>query len=158
MTRKPAWSASTTVSMPPNENNGANGASQSLSNANLRTFDRSHGCGACRNDTRATRIGLGDRESAGDSPGAGGEGRVGGPGVYAAQLVPLKEFCRANAGLKYAQIRQLARDGLFPLVRVGRKLFVHVGQFEAWVRSGGAAFAGGWRRHGSVIGDSARSA
>jgi len=63
----------------------------------------------------------------------------------AATLVPLKHFALA-AGVPYPHLRRLAADRLFPAVRVGRKLYVHPPDAEAWIAAGGAALPGGWRR------------
>ncbi len=41
---------------------------------------------------------------------------------------------------------QLVRDGLLPGVHLGRQLRVEENALHQWVREGGQAFAGGWRR------------
>lgn len=73
-----------------------------------------------------------------------------------AQLVPLKEWCKANE-IGYAHALTLIRDGLFsPAVRIGRKLYVHLGLAEEWGRSGGSRFPGGWRKGEPQAGEAER--
>ncbi len=60
-------------------------------------------------------------------------------------LVPLKRFAK-ETGLPYGHLRRLAAELVFPVVRVGRKLYVHEPTAAAWIAAGGSGFAGGWRR------------
>lgn len=41
---------------------------------------------------------------------------------------------------------QLARDGVLPVCRLGRQLRVEQQALLAWIRAGGRALPGGWRR------------
>lgn len=41
---------------------------------------------------------------------------------------------------------ELAREGIIPVVRVGRQIRVHEGQLRQWIASGGQAYPGGWRK------------
>lgn len=60
-------------------------------------------------------------------------------------LVPLKEYAERKR-LPYVHLRRLSAQGLFPVVRCGRKLYVDPEMAAAWIRGGGAALPGGWRR------------
>jgi excisionase family DNA binding protein len=60
-------------------------------------------------------------------------------------LEKLSEWAKAN-GVHEAHARALAREGLLPVVRIGRRLFVHRETIDEWARAGGAALPGGWRR------------
>ncbi len=44
-----------------------------------------------------------------------------------------------------ARIYQLAREGLLPVVHLGRQLRVDESQLHDWIASGGQALPGGWR-------------
>jgi hypothetical protein len=62
------------------------------------------------------------------------------------QFLPLKQWCEAN-GIAYAHALALIKADLFPpAVRIGRKLYVHLGLAEEWGRAGGSRFPGGWRK------------
>ncbi|MCL6597630.1 MAG: helix-turn-helix domain-containing protein [Alicyclobacillus macrosporangiidus] len=41
---------------------------------------------------------------------------------------------------------ELARQGLMPVVRLGRQIRVEESDLINWVKSGGSAFPGGWRK------------
>ncbi len=45
-----------------------------------------------------------------------------------------------------ARVWEMVRRGLLPSVRAGRRILIESEQIEAWKRSGGKCFAGGWRR------------
>lgn len=57
------------------------------------------------------------------------------------KLFPLPDFCRQQK-LPYEHVRQLAGKGLFPVVHLGRRLYVHEDEVLAWIRRGGAAIPG----------------
>lgn len=44
------------------------------------------------------------------------------------------------------RVYQLAREGILPVVRLGRTIRVDREVFEEWTRRGGQAWPGGWRR------------
>ncbi|MGE5584938.1 MAG: helix-turn-helix domain-containing protein [Bacillota bacterium] len=46
------------------------------------------------------------------------------------------------------RVYELARDGILPVVRLGRTIRIDREAFEEWVRRGGQAWPGGWRREG----------
>lgn len=50
-------------------------------------------------------------------------------------------------GLKIPQVYALARDGIVPSVRVGRRVMFSLRALEDWIDRGGTPLAGGWRRH-----------
>jgi|GEM_PF-7107360 len=58
---------------------------------------------------------------------------------------PLKSWCAANK-VHYVHARRLAADGLLPIVRLGRRLYVSRERMRDWINGGGAALPGGWRR------------
>jgi len=45
-----------------------------------------------------------------------------------------------------AHLLQLARDGIVPCVRLGRRVLFSETALRDFVESGGKAFAGGWRK------------
>jgi hypothetical protein len=49
--------------------------------------------------------------------------------------------------LRARTLRKLAREGLFPVVRIGRRIFVDLAEVEAYTKAGGQALPGGWRRN-----------
>lgn len=54
------------------------------------------------------------------------------------RLVPVEEVQRRTKGrLRARQLRKLGREGRFPLVRVGSRLFVDLVQLEEYVARGG---------------------
>lgn len=69
----------------------------------------------------------------------------------------LKAYSRANQ-VPYAHLRQLAAAGLFPIVRIGRSLYVHLETADEWARGGGQAFPGGWRKAPAGTGEGASGA
>lgn len=60
-------------------------------------------------------------------------------------LKKLSTFAQENE-MNEPHLRRLIAEGLFPAVRLGRRLYVHVETAEEWARNGGAALPGGWRR------------
>lgn len=63
-------------------------------------------------------------------------------------MVTIPEFRRIEPAFKsdqavYAAAREVPN---FPVVRVGRRLFVDVGGWEEFKRNGGQSLPGGWRK------------
>jgi excisionase family DNA binding protein len=48
--------------------------------------------------------------------------------------------------VKYARAAELARDGLLPVVRLGRQIRVDPDQLNEFISNGGKALPGGWRK------------
>jgi hypothetical protein len=61
------------------------------------------------------------------------------------QTLTLQELCRRER-YHYEHVRRLAEAGRFPVVRLGRRLYVLESAFLEWARGGGMALPGGWRR------------
>ncbi|WP_062309855.1 helix-turn-helix domain-containing protein [Alicyclobacillus sendaiensis] len=57
-------------------------------------------------------------------------------------MAEVAEIC----GVTVARAYELAREGLLPVVRLGRQLRVDPLQLEEWIRNGGQAYPGGWRK------------
>lgn len=49
------------------------------------------------------------------------------------------------------RVRDLAREGRLPIVRLGRSLRVSEAALTAFVERGGAPLAGGWRRRAPAV-------
>ena len=49
------------------------------------------------------------------------------------------------------EIYRRARDGVFPCVRMGRRIWFDWPKIEAWLESGGQALDGGWRKERPTI-------
>lgn len=60
-------------------------------------------------------------------------------------LLTLKEFAERKR-VPYVHLRRLVAEGVFPATRFGRRLYVDRAIAEEWIRAGGAALPGGWRR------------
>jgi excisionase family DNA binding protein len=60
-------------------------------------------------------------------------------------LLTLKDACKI-LNVPYARAAALARDGILPVVRLGRQLRVDPNQLAKFVEEGGKALPGGWRR------------
>jgi excisionase family DNA binding protein len=41
---------------------------------------------------------------------------------------------------------KMAREGIIPVVRIGRQIRVDQSSLDQWIASGGQALPGGWRR------------
>ena len=52
----------------------------------------------------------------------------------------------SRLGTNSRRVYSLARTGLLPAVRMGRRVMFDRKQIEAWIQNGGVALAGGWRR------------
>lgn len=48
--------------------------------------------------------------------------------------------------LSDAQVHKLAREGIIPVVRIGRQLRVDPDALDEWIKAGGQGFAGGWKK------------
>ncbi|MCL6446011.1 MAG: helix-turn-helix domain-containing protein [Alicyclobacillus sp.] len=57
-------------------------------------------------------------------------------------MTEVAEIC----GVSVSRVYELAREGLLPVVRMGRQLRVDPEQLERWIQTGGKAYPGGWRR------------
>ena len=60
-------------------------------------------------------------------------------------LVPTEPIAR-RLGLKPRDVAEMARLGLIPSVRLGRRLRFDPDQVERWIADGGQQFEGGWRK------------
>jgi excisionase family DNA binding protein len=60
-------------------------------------------------------------------------------------LLSLKDACKI-LNVTYARGASLARDGILPVVRLGRQVRVDPNRLARFVEGGGKAFPGGWRR------------
>jgi putative molybdopterin biosynthesis protein len=49
-------------------------------------------------------------------------------------------------GVSIGRCYELAREGLIPTVRLGRQLRVDPQALDEWIRRGGKALPGGWRK------------
>jgi len=65
----------------------------------------------------------------------------------AAALKTIPQFVRDEPAIGSDQSGyQMARAGLLPTVRIGRRLFVDMDQWALYKAAGGRALPGGWRR------------
>lgn len=65
----------------------------------------------------------------------------------AATLKTIPQFVRDEPAIGSDQTGYtMARAGLLPVVRIGRRLFIDIDQWEAFKAAGGRALPGGWRR------------
>jgi excisionase family DNA binding protein len=48
--------------------------------------------------------------------------------------------------MREAQVYRLAREGVLPVVRIGRQLRVDPDALDEWIKAGGQGFAGGWKK------------
>jgi excisionase family DNA binding protein len=60
-------------------------------------------------------------------------------------LLTLKETARVLA-VTYVRAAELARDGIIPVVRLGRQVRVNPTDLNQFISTGGKAPPGGWRR------------
>lgn len=49
-----------------------------------------------------------------------------------------------------ARAYEMARQGLFPIVRLGRQIRVDEEALRRWIIDGGQALSGGWKRNGDL--------
>ncbi len=61
------------------------------------------------------------------------------------QLLTLEETARVLT-VTYARAAELARQGVIPVVRLGRQIRVNPDDLNQFIASGGKALPGGWRR------------
>lgn len=61
------------------------------------------------------------------------------------RLLRIEEVA-AVLNVSKARCYELARNGVLPVVRIGRQLRIHPGHLNEWLAGGGAALPGGWRR------------
>ncbi|MBM3268918.1 MAG: helix-turn-helix domain-containing protein [Candidatus Sericytochromatia bacterium] len=61
------------------------------------------------------------------------------------------ERLRVNVGRAHA----LARDGVIPVVRLGRQVRVDEDRLQAFIGGGDKGFEGGWRKEPAVVNGSA---
>lgn len=52
----------------------------------------------------------------------------------------------ARTGMSKWQVYEYCRLGIFPHVRIGKRVLFDPDQIEAWIANGGQALPGGWRR------------
>ena len=61
------------------------------------------------------------------------------------QLLTVKQAAEILQ-VSYLRACQLSRENILPVVRLGRQLRVDRGQLEEFIRTGGRALPGGWKR------------
>ena len=60
-------------------------------------------------------------------------------------LMSLRDAAR-RLGVGYPRACELAREGILPVVRLGRTIRVDPAALDEFIRSGGKPLPGGWRR------------
>lgn len=65
--------------------------------------------------------------------------------AFRPRLLPMKDVAEA-LGVSVQRAYELARTGLIPVVHIGRQIRVEEGRLRAWIRDGGRALPGGWKR------------
>lgn len=61
------------------------------------------------------------------------------------RLMTMREV-RDVLNVPLARVYDLARQGVLPVVRLGRQLRVDEDVLREWIRSGGQSLPGGWRK------------
>lgn len=61
------------------------------------------------------------------------------------RLLTVSEVARV-LGVRDNRVYDLAKSGTLPAVRIGRQLRIDEDSLLAWIKNGGAALPGGWRR------------
>jgi hypothetical protein len=61
------------------------------------------------------------------------------------KLLTLKQVT-AVFPVSYARVSAAAREGILPVVRLGRQVFVDPERLKEFIDGGGRAYPGGWRR------------
>ncbi len=61
------------------------------------------------------------------------------------KLMSIREVA-LRLGVTENRVYQLAREGVFPVVRVGRQVRVDPAMLEVWINGGGHKLPNGWRR------------
>jgi excisionase family DNA binding protein len=64
------------------------------------------------------------------------------------KLLTIMEVCDRLA-ISYPRAAQLAREGILPVVKLGRQTRIDPKRLEEFIQTGGKALPGGWRRKGS---------
>ena len=54
-------------------------------------------------------------------------------------------------GLRKARVYTLVREGVLPAVHIGRQIRIDKNALSEWIRAGGCALPGGWKRDGHPI-------
>jgi excisionase family DNA binding protein len=70
---------------------------------------------------------------------------IGGVFIMDKKLLRLPEVARI-LDLKEDRVYALAREGIIPIVRIGRQLRVDPDKLQEWIDNGGKAFDGGWKK------------
>ncbi|HEX4136927.1 MAG TPA: helix-turn-helix domain-containing protein [Bryobacteraceae bacterium] len=65
------------------------------------------------------------------------------------RLLNVKEVAK-RLDLSLPRVYELAREGILPVVRLGRQIRVDEGRLIAWINDGGRALPGGWKRDPDV--------
>ena len=63
------------------------------------------------------------------------------------ELLTLEETAR-RLHVKYARAAELARQGILPVVRLGRQIRICPDHLADFIANGGRALPGGWRARG----------
>ncbi|CAN5680078.1 hypothetical protein BH23GEM6_BH23GEM6_04470 [soil metagenome] len=56
------------------------------------------------------------------------------------------EWAAERLGEPLHAVYRMGRDGLLPVVRLGRRMKVDPAKLENWIDAGGQALPGGWRK------------
>lgn len=70
---------------------------------------------------------------------------IGGVFIMDKKLLRLPEVARI-LDLKEDRVYALAREGIIPVIRIGRQLRVDPDKLQEWLDNGGQGYAGGWKR------------
>ena len=68
-----------------------------------------------------------------------------GADAFRPRLLQMKDVAE-QLGVSVQRAYELARTGLIPVVHIGRQIRVEEGRLRAWIRDGGRALPGGWKR------------
>jgi putative molybdopterin biosynthesis protein len=66
------------------------------------------------------------------------------------ELLTLEQTAKVLS-VTYARAAELAREGIIPVVRLGRQIRINPEDLNSFIASGGKALPGGWRRSQSEI-------
>lgn len=61
------------------------------------------------------------------------------------KLLKLQEVARI-LGLGEQQVYRYAREGILPVIHIGRQLRVDPEALDTWIANGGQAYPGGWKK------------
>lgn len=70
------------------------------------------------------------------------------------RMLSMDEGCEI-LGISVPHGYDLAKQGILPVVRVGRRVRICPDQLSEFIKAGGKALPGGWRRHSSDRGEAA---